>query len=315
MHDINKTVLKCIHCGKCTKNCNFLSKYSINLFDFASRKDLKNSCFLCNKCQSMCPKSISGKEVALFHRREDPVKSFKNIIKKNYIFKSFPKKSSSTPITLYLGCNYPGIYPKTVKKLISICKKFGIDYIIDCCKKPLLENGINYNFYELENKFISSGIKTLICTCPNCFHLFKKQFKKIDIKNVYEFLYEHKIGHKINEEANIFFPCSDRYSLAIFKSIEPFLTIYKTDTFKDINCCGLGGGAIEHEPALTFRLLTDIKNSSPENIYTYCSSCSGIFSKYGLDNIKNILSEILQVNELPSRKYINNVISYKLKRR
>lgn len=35
---------KCIECGKCTKCCPFLTKYKINLKDFADRQDLAFSC-------------------------------------------------------------------------------------------------------------------------------------------------------------------------------------------------------------------------------------------------------------------------------
>ena len=60
----------CIECGACTKHCEFLTKYDINLLDFSKRKDLAFSCFLCDECYKVCPKDISGNEIALKHREQ-----------------------------------------------------------------------------------------------------------------------------------------------------------------------------------------------------------------------------------------------------
>ena len=59
----------------------------------------------------------------------------------------------------------------------------------------------------------------------------------------------------------------------------------------------------------------NIKKLQQDDIYTYCSSCSGIFKKYELKNIRNILSEILGIKEEVSENYAKNVVGFKFKKR
>lgn len=68
---IKETRDKCINCNICNRNCYFLNKHNINLKDFTYRSDLRYNCFLCNKCQSVCPKDLSGKEIFMEMRKED----------------------------------------------------------------------------------------------------------------------------------------------------------------------------------------------------------------------------------------------------
>ena len=66
-------VKDCIHCNLCKKNCDFLKKYDMDLEGFSKREDLAYHCFLCGKCNQVCPKDIDGKEIAL-NMREKNVK-------------------------------------------------------------------------------------------------------------------------------------------------------------------------------------------------------------------------------------------------
>lgn len=309
----NHTKNNCIHCSACTKNCFFLNKYNLDLAEFTSKPELAYSCSLCDKCNFVCPKDLSGKFISLKHRssqKKDYLRA--KFLKGNYIFKNIPKKYSDT--LLFLGCNYPGYYPLTSLKLIEICTTFRITYSIDCCKKPIVETGAEYDFKKLEKSFIEKGIKKIICVCPNCYHLFLKEMKNIKIINIYEFLRLNNLGYKISEKPNIFFPCSDRYNHKIFNDIKYFLANGYIDKFKKVNCCGLGGGASRHEPEMLKATSNLIHEINADNIYTYCSSCSGIFNKYNLKNIKNLLSEILKVNEEVSNEYLKNVTKFKLKK-
>ncbi|WAW15802.1 (Fe-S)-binding protein [Peptostreptococcus equinus] len=309
---IDKTRKKCIECNICTHNCDFLSKYNINLKDFTSREDLRLSCFLCDKCYELCPVDLSGKDIAIELRKEYPSNTKKvEFMKNRYKFRNNSKKESN--YLLFLGCNYPGTYPKTCQKLIDICTKMGIDYSVDCCKKPVQEQGANADFAYLENLFKEKNTDTLICTCPNCYYLLKENLS-INVISVYEFLHIHNLGKKIEGQIPIFFPCSDRIYREMFKYISYYIESF-TSPFDKVNCCGLGGGAMKNE----MDLIEDKKKRMHElwdgAIYTYCASCSGIFRKYGLQNIMNILSEILEVHEEPSNSYAINVLKYKFKGR
>lgn len=90
---VSKIKDECIRCYICKNNCGFLKKYNINLLEFVNRKDLRYSCFLCNKCESVCPKNLSGRDLALDMRKKKPKGVVKTkFIKNNYKFSNNSKK-------------------------------------------------------------------------------------------------------------------------------------------------------------------------------------------------------------------------------
>ncbi len=309
---IQKTRNECIDCGRCVKNCLFLEKYDMNLKGFTYEKELRYHCFLCNKCREVCPKDLSGAEIAIELRKENPKgTSFTKWMKENYKLQNNSSRESRD--LLFLGCNYPGFYPKTCEALIHICEKKGVDFSVDCCKKPVAESGAETSFTPLEKLIEKKKTQRLICACTNCYHLLKGRISA-EVISVYEFLEENGIGEKIQGSPAIFFPCSDRYSREIFKHIEKYLEDYRDD-FWEINCCGLGGGAAKKEPGIIEETMKRIEGLQKDDIYTYCSSCSGIFGKNKLKSIKNFLSEILGVKEEVSTDYTKNVLKFKFKKR
>lgn len=304
---------KCIDCGRCTKHCDFLTKYDLNLKDFTKRPDLAKSCFLCDRCLNVCPKNLSGRELALAFREAKPEKTRKvRFLKQNYVFQNNSGKKSET--LLFLGCNYPGYYPKTCEKLMDLCQERGIDYSVDCCKKPVVEQGEEGNFRALEELLAKKETRRLICACPNCYHLLRQKLN-VEVISPYQFLREEGLGAKISKKIPIFFPCSDRYGREIFQDIQPFLEEGHSEPFASVNCCGLGGGAGQQEPDLVQGKMDRLRALDKEGIYTYCSSCSGIFGKYQLPGVRNILSEILGVQEEVAPNYGINVIKFKMKGR
>ena len=308
---IKKTRKECIDCGMCTKQCTFLSKYDINLKDFTYKEDIRFECFMCDNCKDVCPKDLSGSQICRQLKEKD-IKNEKKLkfMKNPYLFKNTSDKKSEK--LLYFGCNYPGYYPKTCEKLIEICKEYNIDFSVDCCQKPIYDNGSEVDYTNMQINLEKKGVKTIICVCPNCYHTFKKT-SNFDVISIFEFLYKNNIGKKIDTKANVYFPCSDRHTLEIFEYIKKYLVDYNSP-YESINCCGLGGGVIQQNKQIAMQIskqFEHIMKDKVQNIYTYCSSCSGQFAKYKLNNIKNILSEILDVNEAVSSNYAVNIIKYK----
>lgn len=308
---IEKTKKECIHCNICKKNCDFLTKYDMNLFEFIEKPELRYSCFLCDKCRAVCPKDLSGAQIATEMRKESPKGTFKTeFMKNNYKLRNNSKKKSTD--LLYLGCNFPGFLPKTSEKIIEICRELGMDYSIDCCKKPVYESGGKANISQVEKLCHDKGVKRLVCCCPNCYHFLKYRLD-IEVIDIYKFLKEKGIGKKLDVVPDVFFPCSDRYNHEIFESVKYFIDDYN-DTFTDVNCCGLGGGAGSKEPDLLEKTKEKMNAHNAESVYTYCSSCAGIFkNRYELKNVKNFLTEILEVKEEPSSSYGKNVLRFKFK--
>lgn len=305
---IEKAKRECINCNLCTKHCSFLTKYNLNLKDYTSREDLKNECFMCDSCRHYCPKDLSGAEITKKFKSKSKNKFLIALSKDPYIFNNNSDKKSKT--LLFLGCNYPKYYPETCEKLISICRDKDIDFSVECCRKPLYENGVAPTS-KLDDLLKLKGTEKLICLCPNCYHTLKDNLS-IEVISVYEFLKQENIGSTIMESADIFFPCSDKYNLEIFKYIKPLLHSYQ-DSFSDINCCGLGGGVLSKNKDIGNEIKSQILAKEKSCIYTYCSSCSHAFDKYGISNIKNILSEILGACEEPSSNTLKNSLYFKFK--
>ena len=312
MNVLEKTKENCIHCKRCTKACDFLSKYGMDLSDFANRPDLRYSCFLCGKCNDVCPVDLDGKEISLFMRRKNPKGlKFVKFMKNNYKLRNIGKKKSKDLI--FLGCNYPGFLPKTSEKIIEIGYEHGADFSVDCCKRPTHDMGGEAPLEILEKNLKSQSVERIICLCPNCYHFLTGKIYA-EVISVYEYLREIGVGKKIDEACNVFFPCSDRYSREIFEDIKYFTKDYE-EPFTSIGCCGLGGGAIKQEGDVVDRWKEKMNSLDKEFIYTYCSSCAGIFHNgYKRKNVKNFLTEILEVEEEPSEEFAKNVMKFKFKK-
>ncbi|MDD7362564.1 MAG: (Fe-S)-binding protein [Peptoniphilus sp.] len=308
---IDYAVQHCIHCGKCTNICPFLAHYAIDLSGFAERSDLRSECYLCDNCKRTCPKSISGADIAMEHRQKKPLSSFGVRLKKNpYLFRNLQKKDTET--LLFLGCNYPGQFPETCKKLIDLCAEDGIDFSVDCCKKPIRQTGYPLSEATVFDSIRDRGIKRVICCCPNCYTTFKAYSTDIEILSVFDYLDERSLLRELPEEnIPLYIPCGDRESGDFFRAARRYIKSY-TEPYRDIHCCGLGGGG-EHTPEVAdgigknFRAINDDVGA----IWTYCASCSIAFQNYGLNHIVNVLSAFLGVAEPPSDSYGKNVLAFK----
>lgn len=193
-----KNLGDCIECGACTKKCEFLTKYDINLVDFFNRPDLAYSYYLCDICTKVCPADIDGVEISLYLRKQNPKKfSYPNFSKQSplkspYIYANNSHRKSKE--LLFFDCNFPGFLPKTTKAMIEKFAKLGIDFSIDCCGKPLYEANLRYSKTKahLEKLFLGKGVERIITACPNCYYFFKDhaKFSGIEISSIYEKLDE-----------------------------------------------------------------------------------------------------------------------------
>lgn len=318
----------CIHCNLCTKNCDFLKKYNMDLEGFSKREDLAYNCFLCGKCKTVCPKDIDGKEIALSMRKEQ-VKRNNNVIvdkdynmllkeKNPYIFANY--KNSNKKSVLFPGCNFVSFFPKTGKELMDKLKKYDIGVIFDCCQKPIDELGLNEdaerNLQSLKNKIKEANIEEIIVVCPNCYYFLGQ---KLDVKiiTIYEKLKELNLGQSIKDEnIPIYYPCPDREDKLFFNTIKPFIKGEIKNSFKDTQCCGLGGCASSKESKISTKFAKSVSLAGEEKLFTYCASCVGNFKRKGFLNSYHILPLILDVKEeVPlGMKSLFNRASFKFKK-
>lgn len=306
----------CIHCNKCIKKCNFLTKYDMDLQEFSKRENLAYNCFLCNDCKIVCPKDIDGAKISLALRnnwkdKDSIEKKYKALLfeKKNYIFKNY--KHSNTKSILFPGCNFSSFYPNATKKIANILKKeYNIGIAFDCCGKPVAELGIK----EYEDNIIKNieknlelyGIEEIITLCPNCYYFFKPRIG-VKIVTIYEKIFE--LGIKVFDtdfpkEMNLFLPCPDKESKYIKELILKLIPSCKDNIkeIKDINCCGLGGCAMANERDIAKSFVEKLKSKSLNNLYVYCATCAGNFNRNKINNIHHLLLDLLNIKENISNK-------------
>ncbi|CZE46676.1 (Fe-S)-binding protein [Campylobacter geochelonis] len=299
------SVSECINCSLCTKNCEFLDKFELDLSSFAKNSDLAYNCFLCDKCYEVCPKDIKGSEVSLNLRLQKPRK-FKllEFKKEPYLFENNSEKISTE--LFFFGCNFVGYFPKTSKKIIEIFEKEGVDFSIDCCGKPLFEAGLGAEkrLIYLNELFKKKKTKRLITACPNCYHFLKPRLD-IKVSSLYEKLDEMGLLSTFSNEIDLFFPCPERANYEIYSHFKDKLPNAK-NTFSDVNCCGAGGLAMSNEPEVAQNGVSKVlaKSNQP---YTYCATCSGRFGA----SSRHISSLFLGVDEKTNKHYALNVLKFK----
>lgn len=309
MSNAGKLTEKCIHCGLCTRKCTFLQKYKLDLQNFAEHPELAYHCFLCSDCSLVCPKKIDGREVAMELRRSNvaanggkiPEKGYTALIaeKKNYLFRN--KKAAERRSVLFPGCNFPSFFPETTEYLAKLLKETAdIGVLYDCCGKPISELGLatedSRGLTALKKRLEALGIEELIVLCPNCYHFLKPRLD-IPVVSIYDKLNELGLGGKIVEEkVHLFVPCPDKASLALEKSLLPFIE-GTWENIKGIQCCGLGGCAAGKEPEISASFATKLKDKNYPNVYTYCASCAGKLRRSGVENVHHVLVDILGTEE------------------
>lgn len=298
----------CIHCGLCTKHCDFLQKYSLDLAAFAAHPDLAYHCFLCGDCSRVCPGNIDGRAVSLAMRQQHTaVKGLSGTgghmlaaEKKNYLFRNYRRSHGKT--ALFPGCNFLSFFPETTDALVRLLAPQGIGVIYDCCGKPIGDLGLRdaerKNRDALRQRLRQAGVERLIALCPNCYHSLRT-CPDIAVVSIYEFLTELGMDHVITEEpVPLFLPCPDRETGKLLSEIRRFLP--NAAPIEGVQCCGLGGCAAGKEPELAAAFSKKISARAFPVVYTYCASCTGQLRRGGVEGATHILTELLATHEKPA---------------
>lgn len=309
METVKELTENCIHCGCCTSACAFLTKYKLDLQEFAGHPELAYHCFLCGDCFRVCPRDINGRVVALQLRRNAVAdnggkiaeKGYTALIaeKKNYLFRN--QKAAGRRSVLFPGCNFPSFFPETTEYLVRLLKDTAdIGVLYDCCGKPISQLGLareeSQGLEAMKKRLDMLGIEEIIILCPNCYHFLKPRLD-IPVVSIYEKLRELGLGRKITmDKAYLFVPCPDKDSLELEKSLLPFMEGMH-ENIKGIPCCGLGGCAAGKEPEISASFAEKLKDRNLPNVYTYCASCAGKLRRSGVENVHHVLVDILGTEE------------------
>lgn len=305
-------VSQCVHCGKCTKSCAFLSKYGIDIGNTEKLSELSYHCFLCGKCSEACPVGIDGRQIIWDMRRRQvrdnggapPGGGYGMLLweKKDYRFRNY--KNGGTESVLFPGCNFPSFYPETTRYVSRLLwEKAGIGTVYDCCGKPVAELGLENEeariLEDLSKRLESSGVKEIIVLCPNCYAFFAGRLS-VKIVSIYEKLKELGLGQAVEGTVRIFPPCPDREGKELLAHIKPFLA-EEPEVLTDSQCCGLGGCGSIREPALAAEMSGHYAGKDG-TICTYCGSCSGNLVRGGHKETEHLLVKILGREERADTK-------------
>lgn len=297
----------CLHCGKCTRACDFLNKYGLDLAGLAKRPDLAYHCFLCGECTEICPVGIDGREAALSLRRDRvraaggkvPEKGYGALLaeKKDYMFRSY--RAGGKKSVLFPGCNFPAFFPETTKHVIALLRdRADMGVVFDCCGKPLAELGMekdeNRIVENIAARLAAGGAEELVALCPNCYYYLKPRLS-LPVVSVYEKLAALGLGSPIEaERISLFAPCPDRAQGTLKGHIRAFVR-GEMEPLDGVQCCGWGGGAAAREPALARGFAEKLRGRPI--IYTYCASCVGSLTRTGCADVRHVLPEILGMRE------------------
>ncbi len=314
------SVDNCVHCHLCRDNCDFLSKYGIDIGDTEKLKELAYHCFLCGKCTEVCPAGIDGRGYLLDLRREyaesnpDSIKKeYKGVFKEkqDYSFRNWKNVSSGS--VFFPGCNFPSLFPKTNAKISRLLAEHGIGTIYDCCGKPVAELGDK----ESEDRIIAAiaeslkanNVTEIIFACPNCRAHFGDRLG-VKLTSIFSKLSELGLGNVIEEDVKFFVPCPDREKKIWVEEIRPFVK-GEISFVEGVQCCGLGGCAISKEAEISKGFADAIKAEAEGEIMAYCASCTGRLKRNGLNSINHIITLIMGTGEAPDTKksYLNRAFT------
>ncbi len=316
----NSAVESCIHCHICQNNCEFLSKYGIDIGDVDQLRELAYHCFLCGKCTEVCPLHIDGRQTVLDLRREraetelpEIKKRYKGAFgeKQNYKFRNWRHVTSGS--VFFPGCNFPSLFPKTCDKISDIFADNGIGTIYDCCGKPVAELGSIEDeiriIDEIKTKLQENNVDEIIFACPNCRGHFGDRLG-VKTTSIFEKLHELGYGNVIDDDIKIFVPCPDRELKQWVEEIRPFVK-GEIAFVEGIQCCGLGGHAGHIEPEISQGFADKFKASVDGQVYAYCASCTGRFKRNGFEAIDHIATRILGTDESADtvKSYVNRALT------
>lgn len=246
MRELDKVLNKCIECGLCLDECDFLQKYCQFPKDlavifkengFSNSPEIPYSCNICSLCQIRCPEGLDIGNMVLEIRGKMvekgsgplPQHAPISLAQQFYVSTDFkltlPALNGKTRHIFFPGCSLSAYSPELViKTYLYLTEKLpetGI--ILGCCGGPsyLMGDRDNYHSISLDliNEVEKLGATQIIVACPFCYNLLKKQDDNIEVVLLYNLLDDLGISvdfseiNTSNEDLifNIHDPCTVRF--------------------------------------------------------------------------------------------------------
>ena len=315
LYDCKEDIHSCSKCGLCQSvcpvykitgnDCTVSRGHFIMLKGFL-KGELKMSkiinkyldiCLKCGACSKFCPSGIDVVDIVALAKAEyfklHKVEKTKTYLLKslitglNYINKHVKKVTSKNfekKVIYFGGCGGAN------QNVIKILNSMNIEVIspdFECCGFPFFVNGDMQTFVQYMDKFYSliEGYENydIVTNCATCEKTLKSYTKwggkKINIKNVFEYIRENNLQFKLNKHQKVTYhkPCnmnnySDvEYVLRNTKNLE-YIEMKEYDL-----CCGLEGIKNIKEHKIMSELFRqkreNIKNTGAKTVLTSCLAC------------------------------------------
>lgn len=308
---------KCVECGQCTDECDFLTTYgktpkelaneALNT-SFSDNPVLPYSCNICGYCQNLCPENLNlglmimeAREKLVLERigplpsHQPTVEGQEFYISDNFRIACAGAESGPCDAVFFPGCALSAYSPDVVKETYSYLKKqyVNLGIALGCCGGPSELIGktdyANKITEKLEQDIKNLGASEVIVACPYCYKRLNKQLTDVKPISLYKVLSETsaKFPDKGNNIYTIHDPCSARGQPEIQDAVRALISKagYTIDEHvhnrDNTHCCGMGGMVfLANSTVGAAKAERTIKESS-HDLVTYCATCRDIFSGQG----------------------------------
>jgi Fe-S oxidoreductase len=317
---------------------------------FAKRAE---QCLMCGNCSQNCPAGICTEEI-IEKTREACVNKLgvkqalemtaQNVEKVGNItgdsrenrllwFQNMEpgsvKVGGKAEYIYFAGC-VPTLYPSSYsipQNFSLLMNKAGVDWTVmgdqeNCCSYPLILGGLREKAIKTIEQNVSeikaTGAKTLVTTCPSCYHMWKEVYPEIvsDMPKI-EVMHSTQLLAKLVKENKFKFketnctvtyhdPCDLGRKSGIFDEPREVLLAIPGVTFKEMKfnkknafCCGGGGNLEMNDSELSGKVaqqrIEQALETGADILVTSCQQCKRTIS--GGARAKRARIKIMELGE------------------
>lgn len=297
---ISNKIYTCTLCNYCTKECP--SGVKINELFRTIRQDLVGSGRYPEILDILKEKIKNAYNITFDSNqgRTDWLKQVPDVNIEDYV-------KNTAEVVYFTGC-VSSFSPRSFsipRATVKILKTAGVDFTLLgddewCCGFPLLSSGMipEIKFLAEHNieAVIKKGAKTLIASCPSCFHTFKHEYEEITGRKAgFEILHisQYILGlvkegriklNSLNYKVTYHDPCDLGRNSGVYeepreliKSIPGVIFNELSSKKQDANCCGGGGNIESLNPALSAKIAEgradEVILSGSEIVLSACQQC------------------------------------------
>jgi hypothetical protein len=144
---------------------------------------------------------------------------------------------------------------------------------------------------KVTSEMEKAGASEIIVACPDCYHTFKDNASRIQLRSVYEVMAEHGLPEGVRAQNGKTFAihdsCKTRYESRIQDSVRTIVEelgcqidemVFSRDKTR---CCGMGGMASYVDLKLANKVINRRANETSFDMLSYCASCRDAFALVG----------------------------------